>query len=127
MAVITKKIGNRQYAYHAIREGRKVVHKYLGPARDPRVMKIISEKTEVRKVPGRFRSLFWDTNPDNIHIKQNARYIIERILEFGSMDSLQWMQRVYPSQTIIDVLSLSRGLSGKSKNFWMIWFGVNDA
>ncbi len=127
MALITKKIGKNEYIYLAVREGRKVVHKYLGPAHDPRVSKIISNKAETLTVPDRFRSLFWDTNPAKIQIKRNARYIIERILELGDMDALQWMQRVYPVQTILDVITISRNITDKSKNFWMIWFGVHDA
>lgn len=36
--VITKTIGKGKYAYLVIREGEKVVHKYLGSADDPRVV-----------------------------------------------------------------------------------------
>lgn len=127
MAVITKKIGGNEYAYLAIREGRKVVHKYLGSVNDPEVSRIISRKTDLTGVPERFHTLFWDTNPAHIHLKRNARYIIERVLEFGDLKSLQWLQWVYPVQVIADVLNVSRSITPKSKNFWMIWFGINDA
>lgn len=125
--LITKKIGKGKYAYLVIREGEKVVHKYLGSADDPRVVKIALVKKETSTIPERFSSLFWDTSLSNIHIKRNARYIIERILEFGDMDALEWLQRAYPAQTIIDVLYLSRAITEKSRNFWIIWFGVGDA
>lgn len=78
-------------------------------------------------MPEQFRSLFRDTSLGNIHIRRNARYIIERALEFGDMDAMNWLQRVYPVQNIIDVLQLSRGITEKSRNFWMVWFGVSDA
>jgi hypothetical protein len=125
--VITKRIGKGEYAYLVVREGKKVVHKYLGPLDDPKVTKIISEKKETTVVPERFRPLFWDTNLSKIHIKRNARYIIERVLEFGNMNAVEWLQKVYPLQTIIDVLNLSRVITEKSRNFWLIWFGVTDA
>ncbi|MBI4691076.1 MAG: hypothetical protein HY754_12555 [Nitrospirae bacterium] len=127
MGVITKKIGRKSYAYLVKREGRKVVHKYLGPADAPLVLKIQSDKRETLTVPERFRSLFWDTNLKNIHIRKNARYIIERVLDFGDMDAVQWLQRVYAIQTVMEVLAVSRNISNKSRNFWMIWFGARYA
>jgi hypothetical protein len=126
MNIVTKRIGKREYTYLVIREGKKVVHKYLGPLDDPKVVKIISDKKETTVVPERFRPLFWDTNLSKIHIKRNARYIIERVLEFGNMDAVKWLQKVYPIQTIIDVLNMNRIITEKSRNFWLIWFGVTD-
>lgn len=127
MGMITKAIGKRKYSYLVLREGERVVHKYLGSPDNPLVVKIAALKKETSTIPERFGSLFWDTNLSNIHLKKNARYIIERILEFGDADALEWMQRVYPVQTIIQVLYLSRAVSEKSRNFWAIWFGVEDA
>ncbi|HDZ62015.1 MAG TPA: hypothetical protein ENH40_02580 [Nitrospirae bacterium] len=127
MAVITKRIGRNKYAYLAVREGKKVVHKYLGPINNPHIVKMILEVKEISTIPERFRFLFWDTSLSNIHIKRNARYIIERVLELGDMDALNWLQKVYTVHNIISVLSLSKVISGKSKNFWMIWFGAEDA
>ncbi len=127
MSVITKAIGKRKYSYLVLREGERVVHKYLGSSDNPRVSKIASLEKETSVIPKRFSSLFWDASLSNIHIKRNARYIIERILEFGDADALEWMQRVYPVQIIIQVLYLSRAVSEKSRNFWAIWFGVEDA
>lgn len=127
MAVIIKKIGKNEYAYLAIREGKKVVHKYLGSVNDPQVERIVSGKTELSRIPERFRSLFWDTTLENINIKKHARYIIERVLEFGDLNAIKWLQRVYPVKVITDFMNISRGITERSKSFWMIWFGVNDA
>jgi hypothetical protein len=127
MNVVVKKVGGGEYAYLVVREGKKVVHKYLGSVDNPRVVRILREKKEASAVPTQFRSLFWDTSLNKIHIRRNARYIIVRVLEFGDMDAVSWLQRVYPVQTIIDVLELSRGISEKSRNFWMVWFGVSNA
>jgi len=127
MSVITKKIGKRKYAYLAVREGKKVVHKYLGAVDNPEITRIIIEKTETSVIPERFRSLFWDTSIDKIHIKRNARYIIEKALEFGGLESLEWLQRVYNVQKIIDVIHSSGNLTDKSRNFWKIWFKVINA
>jgi len=127
MNVVTKRIGKREYIYLVVREGKKVVHKYLGPADDPKVIKIVSDKRETSAIPLRFRPLFWDTSLSKIHIKRNAGYIIERVLEFGDIDALEWLQKVYPTQTIIDTLYSSRNISEKSRMFWMLWFGIAGA
>lgn len=122
MSVSIKKIGKGEYAYLVTREGQRVVHKYLGPVDSPKASKFLRDNEEVKRVPDRFSSLFWDTSLSNINIKKNARYIIERILELGDMEALNWMQKVYTVQTILDVLNVSRSISAKSKNFWEIWF-----
>ena len=127
MSVISKKVGKKKYAYFSVREGSRVVHKYIGSLDDPKVMKMISDKAETKGVPPRFRPLFWDTSLENIHINRNARYIIERVLEFGDLAAVEWLQKVYPVRKIADVLKLSKVISEKSKNFWMIWFGIDYA
>lgn len=126
MNLITKKIANRKYSYLVFREGKKVVHKYLGPANNPEVVKLVLDKEEVSTIPERMRYLFWDTSLSKVHIKRNTRYIIERVLEFGDMYALEWLQRVYPARTIADVIFLSRIITEKSRNFWMLWFGITD-
>lgn len=127
MAIITRKIGNKEYAYLILREGEKVIHKYLGSLKNPQVTRLMDTQKESSSIPARLHSLFWDTSLEKIHMKRNARYIIERLLEFGDMYALEWLQRVYPTRTIIDVIFLSRNITEKSRNFWMLWFGVADA
>lgn len=127
MSVITRKIGNGKYAYLVLREGKKVIHKYLGRADNPKVVKMLLHKKESSVIPEKLETLFWDANLKKIHVKQNARYIIERVLELGDLDALEWLQKVYPVRTIIDTLYLNRTLTAKSRNFWMLWFRVSNA
>jgi len=127
MAIITKKIGHNSYAYTSEREGEKVIHKYLGPIDDPAVEKTLVSYREVHAVPEVFRFLFWDARIEDIHLRRNARYIIERMLDMGSLDGVIWLQRIYPAQKIMEVLATSRNLSEKSKNFWRLWFHFENA
>jgi len=67
------------------------------------------------------QALFWDTNPKNIDVKKNARYIIERILEFGDINEVGWVLRHYPKNIIKKVMRLPRvQLSDKSKALWSL-------
>lgn len=67
------------------------------------------------------QSLFWDTDPNKIDTKKNARYIIERILEFGRPDEVNWVFKHYPKRMIKKTLHLPRvQLSPKSKALWSL-------
>ena len=119
MSIVIK---NKKYVYLAYRSGKRVVHKYLGLISDPDVARKIRELGKEKYVPQRFHYLFWDTDPEKIDTKKHSRYIIERVLESGDLDSLLWIQMVYPTRLIIETLEISRKISPRSKNFWRIWF-----
>lgn len=69
----------------------------------------------------RFRqSLFWDTDPKKIDKKKHAKYIIERILDFGTDDEVRWMSRSYSTRLIKNVVDNSRVLHNKSRNLWQL-------
>jgi|SRR5208283_302296 len=123
MSVITRRIGKGEYAYKVYREGSKVVHKYLGSVKNPDVIAKLQNIREVNVVPERFRALFWDVNIERIRIKKHTRYIIERMLEYGDLDAIYWLQRVFPAQVILDVMADSRKISQKSRGLWEAWFG----
>ncbi|MBI5043038.1 MAG: hypothetical protein HZC10_04240 [Nitrospirae bacterium] len=126
MSILIKKIAGKKYAYLAYRINKKVVHKYLGPASNKEVISKIAELKLEKKVPKRYYPFFWDASPREIDLKRNSRYIIERVLEMGDLNVLQWIQRIYPTRMIIEICKESRKLSAKSRNFWEIWFGVQN-
>lgn len=124
MSIIIK---NDRYAYLAYRSGKKVVQRYLGLITNPDVARKVEELGRERNVPEELYYLFWDTDPKGIDLKKNARYVIERVLEIGGLDALQWVQRLYPTRRIIETLETSRKITPKSKNFWAIWFRDDHA
>lgn len=119
-----KKIGTRKYAYLAYRRGERVIHQYLGPLSSPRVQRKIRILEEEKKVPPGLTALFWDVDPSRIDLKRNARYVIERVLEMGGLEALDWLQRIYPTRLLIEMCEVSRKISEKSRLFWRIWFGA---
>lgn len=80
------------------------------------------KKQKKRKVtkPIKFRqSLFWDVDPKTIDPQKHAKYIIERILEFGKDEDVRWMFHYYPREVIRDRVQNSRGvLHHKTKALW---------
>ncbi len=63
-------------------------------------------------------SLFWDADVAKIHPQKHARYIIERILDFGNDKEAAWMAHQYSSRLIRDTLHTSRAIHDKSKALW---------
>ena len=75
----------------------------------------------VKKPTIRFRrSLFWDVDPKTIDPKKHSRYIIERILDFGTDEEVRWLWKQYPHELIYDVTARSRGLRPETRALWEI-------
>ena len=67
------------------------------------------------------QSLFWDVDPEKIDIKKHARYIIERVLEFGRPDEVRWLFETYSKEEIKRVMNLPRSqVTDKSKSLWTL-------
>jgi len=65
------------------------------------------------------QSLFWDVDPDTIDLEKHARYVIERVLDFGSDEEVRWLFKRYPREKIAGVLKLPRGqVDPKSRALW---------
>lgn len=64
------------------------------------------------------QSLFWDVDPSTIDPEKHARYIIERILDFGEETEVSWAAKQYPHSLIRDVVNKSRVLHDKSRALW---------
>jgi len=66
-------------------------------------------------------SLFWDVDTKTIDPKKHARYIIERILDFGNKRELSWLVRSYPPSDFKRVLENPRvDLREKTKALWSL-------
>ena len=124
MSIIVKTVRNKKYAYHSYRLGKRVVHKYIGPLSDENVVSKIKDQEMEKGVPENFYRFFWDVDPKKLNAKEHSRYIIERVLEFGDMDMLRWIERMYPAKMIMGICETSRKVSQKSKNLWRIWYGT---
>lgn len=65
-------------------------------------------------------SLFWDTDPNKLDINTNAKYIIERIMDFGNDNEVKWMRQQYPKQFLAEICKTSKVLHKSSKTLWTI-------
>jgi len=79
-----------------MRDGKRVITKYIGPAGSPKALRAIANHQSANTVPERFQALFWDTDIGRINLRNNARYVIERVLEYGDMDALTGFRGFIP-------------------------------
>ena len=64
-------------------------------------------------------SLFWDVDPQTIDPDTHARYVIERILDFGHDNEVQWALHYYPRKKLKEIVHLERSqLHAKSYALW---------
>jgi len=64
------------------------------------------------------RTLFWDVNPETIDLEKNARYVIERVLDFGTDAEARWVYQRYPHPLIREVIDNPRRLHAKTRALW---------
>jgi hypothetical protein len=67
---------------------------------------------------------FWEVDPANLDVSEHSGYVIERLLEYGDLFSVRWMERRFSREEIAEVLKTSQSLSRKSANFWLNVLGV---
>jgi len=75
------------------------------------------KKALVKDMPRR-PSLFWDVDPKTVDPKRHARYIIERIMDFGTDKEARWMWNAYSKSLMHDVVQKSRVLHPPTKALW---------
>lgn len=75
----------------------------------------------------RFRqSLFWDVDPKTIDTKKHAKYIIERILDFGNDEEVKWLWNTYSHNLIRAVVKKSRVLHVQTRSLWLLLLPVKS-
>jgi len=66
------------------------------------------------------QSLFWDTNVKNFDLEKHARYIIERVADFGLDSEVRWVLDSYDKQLIRDTITTSRSVRPRTKALWIL-------
>ena len=62
-------------------------------------------------------TIFWDTNYDTIDWEKNARYVIARVVMYGTIEDWRAIQQYYGMQRIGEEMLLARDLDPKSLSF----------
>lgn len=73
-------------------------------------------------VPDPFMKYFWDCDFHTLSLQEHDFFIIERILNYGNMDSVKWLFSTFSRARVRDVVAKSRNLNRKTGNYWNIVF-----
>lgn len=80
------------------------------------------QKRNSKKIPVRFKKYFWDCDFMLLNFEEYDFFIIERIINFGNMDSLKWLLSMVDYKKIKIVVEKSRNLNRKTRNYWKTVF-----
>lgn len=66
----------------------------------------------------KIKKYFWDVDFKSLNPDENKKYILERILEMGDENAVNWMFKIYSKKDILEIIKNNRKISLKSSNFW---------
>jgi hypothetical protein len=73
-----------------------------------------------KQLPEKFRKYFWDCNFDDLSLDRYKKFVVERILNFGDIYSVRYILLNVDKSELENIISTSRNLNSKTKNFWEI-------
>jgi hypothetical protein len=76
------------------------------------------------RLPEEFRKYFWDVDYDDLSLEKYPKFIAERIMNYGDLDSVKWLQSVLDREFIRSVVMNSRNLNPKTKNYWELLLNI---
>lgn len=71
-----------------------------------------------RTVPEKFRPFFWDTDMDRLSLRDNAMFIISRLLTKGGTEGIRYIYSVYTPREIRNTVCRSRSLTPLVANYY---------
>ena len=62
--------------------------------------------------------LFWDQELNIGHLEKNALWVVERVLEYGSLGDVRILAAFFGREELLDLVAKSRFSSKKTRLFW---------
>jgi len=75
-------------------------------------------------LPDTFNKYFWDVQTGKLSLEKDKKFIIERLLEYGDKNEIDWLERHYDKNIIIDTIKNSKKISSKTGNFFALYYGI---
>lgn len=71
------------------------------------------------------RPVFWEIDINNLDYENHKKYTIERILQYGRTEHVNWMLKTFCKDDIAEAVKESRTIDRKTANYWSIHLGIN--
>ena len=77
-------------------------------------------------LPSELHDLFWDCRPADVDLEIHAPFVLERVLEYGSLAAVRWALLTYGPERLATFLRERgvRTLSRKTLSFWVLQLGL---
>jgi len=77
-------------------------------------------------LPPDLHRFFWECRPETIDTQAHAPFVLERILDYGSLAAVRWALRTYGPEQVKEFLRVRgvRTLSRKTLGFWTLLLGI---
>jgi hypothetical protein len=74
------------------------------------------------KIPKEWHKYFWEVEPKEVDLEENAYYVMGRVLEWGNLDAVRKLRRHYGDARLKEFLlsTNSRVLGKKTMRFWQV-------
>ncbi|MFQ5648730.1 MAG: hypothetical protein ACE5IY_02200 [bacterium] len=74
------------------------------------------------RVPKEYHKFFWEVKAEMLDTEEYPEYIIERILEHGTLESVKWLRSTIGDERIRSFVKTrgDRSLSSMTFNFWQL-------
>ena len=70
------------------------------------------------------KPLFWDTDINKLDVLKYKQYTIERVLQFGRSEHLNWLLKNFSKNDVIETIRISNNIDRKTANFWSLLYKI---
>jgi len=93
--------------------------------------RVVMEKIEENlvdstRIPESLFGLFWELEPETIHIVRHGDFVMGRIMERGNWEAMRWLLKTYSKKQLASFLK-KRGrriLPPRELNYWSLITGI---
>lgn len=80
------------------------------------------------KVPPQFHYLFWDTDVNTVDPVRDKWFVVEKVVNYGTIDSAKWLLSILALEDIVDILKRNYNVSTKAIKLWgaVLNFNYNE-
>ena len=78
------------------------------------------------KPPAFLKPFFWDVSFEDLDVRADYYFILERLLESGNDRALRWVLEQYEDGELLEVVKTSPRLSAKTGSFWRCYFRLTE-
>jgi hypothetical protein len=69
-------------------------------------------------LPSSFRKYFWDCDFSDLSLEKYPKFIIERILDYGTLKDIKWLKERISEAYFRKIATESRRLGKRTLNYW---------